>query len=317
MHFDHDWKLIEDKNDLFPKVVKLPFNPKIVNLDDYLEDLLTPLSSGVIPTHQKSMVEARRMAAANMQHPFTRKDMEAFVQTMEDPEDKEHYRLFWLNSQHIVDKEAELTLWENPMELKFIKSNGPTRNKAGYLRGRYGVLVTPKRNPSSWFTDDVAADWVRQNISETSRAMVHKNAEEVETTVRGSHNERVKGFVSVEDVNTKKGLDYDDRQVSLVKYVPGRSKRKRNGKGNVTMPDQWRGVLKGETPEIRSSRRWDKTYQIVTNCSGGLPSVRTASICPHKIAVSTANFVFRAAEVYQLYHDKTSLSIAKSGYVTQ
>ena len=89
---------------------------------------------------------------------------------------------------------------------------------------------------------EVAADWVRENISEDARAIIHRVSDDVDSEHADASGQVETGFVTIVD----NGEQPDDDQVSKIRYLPPKKKVTANGRA-VVFPAKWRGVIKAHT----------------------------------------------------------------------
>ena len=153
--------------------------------------------------------------------------------------------MWWHQSQHLVENEANLTFWKNDLHLRFKPSLTGRKERLvdGTLHGTYESYVITDEGGIQVL--EVAPDWVMRNVSDEARVILHRVAtdwNERHINVEG----RVEtGFLTLEGNDDKKDeYIWDNRQISKIRYLPPKTMRTILDKER-TLPERWRGVIRG------------------------------------------------------------------------
>jgi hypothetical protein len=115
----------------------------------------------------------------------------------------------------------------------------------------------------------VANDWVESHFTEEALAVVQRV--QSESKVRYSDKDSAEtehGFLSLKNENKRNKYKYDDRQVSMIKYLPAKVVRNLAGQ-NVKKDAIWKGIIvskNGASEFVTLEQDWidkniDKTFQ--------------------------------------------------------
>ena len=242
--------LIKKTSELFPRWIDPPQKGRRLSYARFFKQHTRKpeeyLLDGV-PSHQRTEKNARRMCSLNMKRPPTQDLMKKKVETFTDKGDAEAYKVWWNKSGHLVSTEALLTYWRNDLHLRFKPAEvGKKERPDGTVHGTYeALIVTPGGEQK---VVEVAADWVKNNVSEEARGIIHRVSTDLNSVQIRDNMFGERGFITVEnnDLKPNRDLSFEDkRQVSMIRYLP--AKKIVTTQGNeVTVPEKWRGVIKHE-----------------------------------------------------------------------
>jgi hypothetical protein len=165
------------------------------------------------------------------------------------------YYKYWKDSERLVNDEVELAMLTNSIRLKFNPTpvNGD-RSKPGYVRGEYIALVEKEDGTTKKYR--VASDWVEENFTPEALSIVQQIEKETKETFKDKNSSRTEsGYLSLDSKVVQKRklqgkLIVDKRQISKLRYLPGKFMRRPNG--NMRWhPEMWKGcIIDPKTNEV-------------------------------------------------------------------
>ena len=196
-----------------------------------------------VPSHQQNKSEARVLVNRELGRQKTQFEMEKFVKTLASEEEQMAWRTWWHQSGQDVNNEVELTYWLNDIHLRFKPSpTGRKEREDGTLHGKYEAYVVTPEGEKKYF--EVLGDWVRKNISEAAREVIHRVATDTNFRLTDKHGRTEHGFLSL-DGNDGTDAIFDHRQISMIRYIPPKVKVNDDGE-EIRHPQKWRGAIHTE-----------------------------------------------------------------------
>jgi hypothetical protein len=174
----------------------------------------------------------QRLSDSDMAH--------ARIMRFKQTANQEAYHAWWKASGSLVTNEVELALFTNEIRLKFTQLPGRIPSEKGdVLRGQYEAMVTLSNGKVRTF--QVANDWVESNFTKECLAVVQKIALDTKEVYKDKKSSKSHyGFISMDNPNQTAELD--NRQVSKIRYLPGKFLRRPNGKMEWNEPI-WKGLI--------------------------------------------------------------------------
>ena len=157
-------------------------------------------------------------------------------------------------SEKIVGQEVNLALLKNKIRLKFIPIPSSRENKwRGKERGRYKALVTIEDKKSIDHGKTIlyhpTNDWVEENFTKESLAVVQAVARETETVYKLQGTSKTeKGFLPLsKKMKYKRGQV--DLQISKIRYIPQREIKNALGE-TVLRSEAWHGLIQTRRDDV-------------------------------------------------------------------